>query len=96
MTKLSPKATRFIDVAMDETADRDIKTVWASIRHDPGTELPDRVARAVLTALSQFESRLRARLDRPMHEDEASDLSNDLGFVCAIENDLKRQIGARS
>ena len=94
MTKLSPKAMRFVDAAMDETSDRDIKAVWASIRHDPGTELPDLVARAVLAALSQFESRLRARLDRPLREDEASDVSNDLGFVCAVEGDLKRQIGA--
>jgi transcriptional regulator with XRE-family HTH domain len=95
MTKLSPEATRFIDAAIDEMADINIKAEWASIRHDPGTELPDSVARAVLTALSQFERRLRARLNGPLHEEEASDLSNDLGFVCAIEDDLRRQIGTR-
>lgn len=95
MTKLSPKATRFIEAAVDDMADRDIKAIWTSVRHDPGTEIPNPVARAVLAALSHFERQLRARLDRVHDEDEASDLSNDLGFVCAIESDLRRQVGAR-
>ena len=64
MTKLSPKATRFIEAAVDDMADRDIKAIWTSIRHDPGAEIPDPVARAVLAALSHFERQLRARLDR--------------------------------
>jgi len=95
MTKLSPKATRFIETAVYDMEDSDIKAILASVGHDPGTEIPDPVARAVLAALLHFERQLRARLDRADDEDEASDLSNDLGFVCAIENDLRRQVGAR-
>jgi hypothetical protein len=97
MTKLTPKATRFIGAAVDEMADRQVSAIWASVNHDPGTELPDHVADAVLAALLRFERRLRAQLDTvAQNEDETSDISNDLGFVCAIEGDLRRQVGARS
>jgi hypothetical protein len=94
MTKLSPKAARFIEAAVDDMADRDIKAIWATVSHDSGTEIPDPVARGVLAALSRLERQLRARLDRVHDEDEAPDLSNDLGFVCAIESDLRRQVSA--
>lgn len=95
MTKLSPKATRFIDAAVDELADNDVKAVWRSTRPNSGTEIPKHVAEAALIALQHFESRLLASLDRyPIDEDEASDLSNDLGFVRSIEWDLKRQLGS--
>jgi hypothetical protein len=98
MTRFSPKATRFIEAAVDELADHDVKAIWMSAGHDPGTEVPDHVARAALKALHYFENQLRARLDTypPLDEDEASDLSNDLGFVCAVERDLRQQIGTQS
>jgi hypothetical protein len=93
MTKLSPKATRFIDAAVTDLADNHISAVWKSARPDPGKEISNAVAEAALTALQYLERRLRTDLDRyPIDEDEASDLSNDLGFVCSIERDLERQI----
>jgi hypothetical protein len=63
MTRFSPKATRFIEAAVDELADHDVKAIWMSAGHDPGTEVPDHVARAALKALHHFENQLRARLD---------------------------------
>jgi hypothetical protein len=97
MTRFSPKATRFIQAAVDELADRGVAEVWATDSHNPGAGIPDHVARAALKALRHLETRLRARLDvhPPPDEDEASDISNDLGFVSAIERDLARQVGAQ-
>jgi|ERR1700746_2526873 hypothetical protein len=92
MTKLSPKATRFIEAAIAEMGDEGIKAIWASAKHDPNSELPDAVAHAALSALSYLESQLTACFDRSLTEDEASDLSNDLGFVRSIESDLRRQL----
>jgi hypothetical protein len=92
MTKLSRKATRFIEAAVAEMEDQEIRAIWTSAKHDTNTELPEAVARTALSALSYLESQLMARLERPLTEDEASDLSNDLGFVRAIESDLRRQL----
>jgi hypothetical protein len=43
--------------------------------------------------LQKVERRLRRELDSPsLGDDDAADISNDLGFVCAVEDDLKRQL----
>ena len=96
MTKFTPKATRFIDAAVDEMADREVRAIWSSVRHDPGSEMPDRVARAALSALDHYERQLWTQLTKyPVDEDEAADLSNDLGFVRSVESDLRRQVDRR-
>jgi hypothetical protein len=96
MTKLSPKALRFIDAAVAESKDARVKAAWNGFNRDPAKELPDPVARAALSALQKVERRLRRQLDLPsLGDDDAADISNDLGFVCAVEDDLKRQLEPR-
>ena len=54
--------------------------------------MPDNVAKAVLAALQQAERRLRSQIDAfSLGEDEAADLSNDLGFINA-KRDLMQQL----
>ena len=93
MTKLSPKALRFIDAAVAESADARVKAAWNGFDRDPATEPPDMVARTALSVLQKVERRLRRELDSPsLPDDDAADISNDLGFVCAVEDDLRRQL----
>jgi hypothetical protein len=92
MIKLSPKAMRFIDrAARDLPADD--RSVWERVDRDPSKALPDDAAKVALMALERFAGRLRDRLAAGgLDDDETADLSNDLGFVCAIESDLRKQI----
>jgi hypothetical protein len=90
MTKLSPKAARYVADAVRGLPERD-QAVWTRI--DPAKELPAEAAQIALGALERVERQLRMRLDtEPLGEDATSDLSNDLGFVRAIESDLRRMI----
>jgi hypothetical protein len=94
MTKLSPKAMRFVEAAIIGSESRQLQAVWSAFKREPVTELPDEVARAVLGALHQAERDLISRLESSsLGEDEAADVSNDLGFIRAIERDLQRQVG---
>jgi hypothetical protein len=93
MTKLSPKALRFIDAAVAQSKDARVKAAWKGFERDPAKELPDTVARATLSVLQKVERRLRRQLDLPsLGDDDAADISNDLGFVRAVEDDLRRQL----
>jgi hypothetical protein len=94
MTDLSPKAIRFIGIAMEDIEDRGVRAVWEAV--DGGGPLPNAAASAALVVLQQFERRLYARLERTTDEDDASDISNDLGFVFSIKSDLIRQLGGRA
>lgn len=94
MMKLSPKAIRFVADAVAASKDDQIGAVWRRFERGAAKELPDEVARAVLGALQQAERRLRSQLEAPsLGDDEAADVSNDLGFICAITRDLQRQVG---
>lgn len=93
MTKLSPKAVRFVDSAVIKSESNQIRAVWSAFKREPAKELSDEVARAVLGALQQADRDLRSRLaSSSLGEDEAADISNDLGFICAIKHDLQRQV----
>jgi hypothetical protein len=93
MTTLSPKAIRFVDAAVIKSESEQIRATWNAFNREPARELSEEVARAVLGALEQAELDLRSRLkSSALGEDEAADLSNDLGFICAIKCDLERQI----
>jgi hypothetical protein len=84
---------RFVDAAVEKSESRQIQAVWSAFKREPSRELPDDVARAVLRVLQQAEGHLRGRLDSSsLGEDEAADVSNDLGFVRAIESDLMRYL----
>ncbi len=93
MTKLSPKAMRFIDAAVTKSESKEIRATWKAFKRNPSKELSDEVARTVLGALQQAERDLRSRLkSSSLEEDEAADLSNDFGFIRAIQSDLERQL----
>ncbi len=94
MTKLSPKAMRFVDIAIRDMGARE-KAVWAQVPHDPTKQLSAEAAEVALAALGQFESLVRRRLSAARSEDEISDLSNDLGFICAIERDLNKGLAKK-
>jgi hypothetical protein len=94
MTKLSPKAMRFVDIAIRDMGPRE-KAVWAQVPHDPTKQLSAEAAEVALAALGQFESLVRRRLSAARSEDEISDLSNDLGFICAIERDLNKGLAKK-
>ena len=92
MTILSPKAIRFISIAMERADDRSARAVWASRDMDTSGDLSPSVARAALGVLSQFEQQLRRELEKPgIGEGEASDLSNNLGLVIATKRTLERE-----
>ena len=90
MTKLSPKAMRYVDMAMRDIPSMDTKTIWSAADRDPSKDLPEHVAKAALVALAHFEQSVRERLRVAIREDEVSDLSNDLGVILAIERDLRK------
>jgi hypothetical protein len=91
MTKLSPKAMRFVDAAVLKSESDQTRATWNAFKREQAKELSEEVARAVLGALQQAELDLRSRLESSsLGEDEAADLSNDLGFICAIKRDLER------
>jgi len=91
MTTLSPKAMRFVDAAVIKSDSDQIRATWNAFKRERAKELSEEVARAVLGALQQAELHLRSRLkSSSLGEDEAADLSNDLGFICAIKHDLER------
>jgi|SRR6516162_2264011 hypothetical protein len=93
MTKLSPKAVRFVDAAVAALGNDEITAVWHGFEPKAANDLPDSVAKAVFAALQQAEGRLRSRIEAfSVGEDEAADLSNDLGFISAIKRDLMRQL----
>jgi hypothetical protein len=96
MTKLSPKAMRFVDIAMRDMGPAE-KRIWASVDRAPASKLSVEAAEVALAALGHYETFVRNRLSVVRSEDEVSDLSNDLGFICAIERDLikaRRRRGA--
>ena len=93
MAKLSPKARRFIDAAVAASKDAKLKTVWRGFGPHPAEELSDSMAHAALSALQEAERRLKRELkSSSLGEDQAAEISNDLGFVRAVEDDLKRQL----
>ena|SRR5437899_1192244 len=93
MTTLSPKAVRFVDAAVIGSESDQIRAVWSAFKREPTKELSDEVARAVLGALQHADRHLRSRLtSSSLGEDEAADISNDLGFICAIKRDLDREV----
>ena len=95
MTKLSAKAVRFVDAAVIRSGSEATRAVWHAFKREPARELPDEVARAVLGALQEAERDLCIRLQSTsIGEDDAADMSNDLGFIRAVKRDLDRQLGA--
>jgi hypothetical protein len=88
---LSPEASRFVAYAM-LGASADDRDIWAAVDKDTRVLSPAAMV-ATLNGLAQYAQRLRATLDLPgISEREAASLSDDLGTVSAIENELRREI----
>jgi hypothetical protein len=93
MTVLSPKSLRFIAMAIEEVGDSSAKAAWRALDKDASNDIPPAARRAARIALSEYERRLRAALERPdLDEDEAADIANDIGTVCAIERTLEQAL----
>jgi len=98
--KLSSKAHLFIRQAVTETRSRPLGRVAQRLGADPWSlELSPEAERVALAALDRCLKQIRTRLQTVLAEDEAADLSNDLGFIEAVRSDLqhsrKRAASAR-
>jgi hypothetical protein len=89
---LSPEASRFVAYAM-LGASPDDRDVWAAVDKDtPGVLSPAAMV-AILNGLAEYAQRLRVTLDIPaISKREAASLSDDLGTISTIENELRREI----
>jgi hypothetical protein len=95
MTKLSPKAFRFVDAAVVRSESEGVRSVWNRFKREQTQELSDEVARVVLHLLEQAEGDLCRRLKlTSVGDNEVADISNDLGFIRAVKNDLKGRVGS--
>jgi hypothetical protein len=91
--KLSSRARRFVTEAVMDLSDDQVTSIWQAFEHRTGDHLSRDVAYAALRALEHAESDLPRRLTKGIaDEDEYSDLVNDLGFIQAIEGDLRQQV----
>ena len=94
LTKLSPKAHRFVVEAARELSGpqrRDQLLSW--LDRSPGAELPPEIASLVLSALKRLEYWMKQRLDSGEIDDEQrADLMNDIAFIHSIESDLRREL----
>ncbi len=92
---LTPRAKRVVSEAMralpSGSAARDRWYSWAE--YPNAYEIPSDLVPLVQEALSFIERACEARLNfRPLNEDEEADLLNDLGYIRAIENELRREV----
>jgi len=87
--KLSPKAQLFVRKAVAEAASQTLRLAARRLGGDPWSgELSPEAAQLAKAALDDHRNLLRARLEMPLTDDEAADLSNDLGFIDAVRSDL--------
>jgi hypothetical protein len=86
MSQLSPKAMRFVELALAQQGDERQRTEWQSWIRYSDTELPSHVAQVALHALSGMALTIE---DRIAQEDTdaitAARLENDLGYIAEIE-----------
>ncbi len=93
MMVLTPKSLRFIAMAIEEVGDPSAKVVWRALDKDTSKDIPPAAGRVAWIALSKYERRLLTALGRPgIDEDEAADISNDIGTVRAIERTLEQAL----
>jgi hypothetical protein len=91
--KLSPKAQLFVTRALAEAASRPLRLAAGQLGASPWSgELSPEIGRIAMAVLEEHRRQIRSRLESPLTEDEAADLSNDLGFVEAVCADLRRSL----
>ena len=93
---LSPKAALFIATAIADAGSAWIRDAVGKLGPDPWMrELSPRAVEIALKALSESEAAMRERLEYPeIGEDEEADLLNDLGFVVAIQSELRQELAS--
>src|SRR5205823_2111730 len=92
MTKLSPKARRFIDAAVAASKDARLKAVWKEFRRNPTEELSDSIARAPHMRLHEWVARDKGYFDREGLDYEFRDqlAATPTGHI----HDLGNKVGA--
>jgi len=81
----------FIRSAVAEAVSEPLGLAARRLGADPWSrELSPQAERVALAALYRLTTQLRTRLQTGLAEDEAADLSNDLGFIEADRSDLQR------
>jgi hypothetical protein len=89
--KLSPKAQLFVRRAVRELTTDPLGSGIRRLGADPWSgELSPAAGCVAIAALDHLSQEIRARLKARLAEDEAADLSNDLGFIEAVRSDLRR------
>jgi hypothetical protein len=93
--KLSPKARSFVTRAVEQSAASPLKHAARRLGTDPWSgDLSPEAEHVAIAALDECRKQIWMRLGTPLAEDEAADLSNDLGFIEAVCTDLRRSINA--
>lgn len=87
--KLSSKAQLFVRRAVAEAASQTLRLAARRLGSDPWSrELSPEAAQLARAALDEHRSLPRTRIEMPLTDDEAADLSNHLGFIDAVCSDL--------
>ncbi len=94
MVTLSAKAKLFLEAVLSDSRADWLKGEVQSLGLDPWSRpLTERATRIALDAFRETEKHLRDRLGDPrIDDDEEADLVNDLGFVDAVQSDLRRSL----
>ncbi len=93
--KLSSKARLFVARAVAEGATGPLKIAARQLGPHPWSgEISPEALSVAIAALDQCRKHISTRLGTPLTEDEAADLSNDLGFIEAVCIDLRRSLNA--
>ncbi len=93
--RLTPQAYRLVAEAMKSAsyAERSSWESWLATGFSPDRDMPFDVVSEVRGALSRIERTILQKLhDERPDDDREADLLNDLGYVRAIDVDLKREM----
>jgi hypothetical protein len=94
MSQLSPKAMRFVEIALQRQGDERQQADWQSwnLRRQDD-EMPSHIAQIALHALSGLALAFEARIDSADTDAmTAAQLENDLGYIAEIEKALSNHL----
>jgi len=93
---ITPQARRRIAGAVEALQDMRAREIWQAWAQHAGpseirTNVPYEIAEIALAALSADDRRIAEQLNGPLDDDTQADLSNDLGYIRAIETALRAE-----